>query len=366
MDAPIDIYFNGRFLTQPLTGVQRFAREVMRAMDQMIDRGEIDCSSYRFVCLAPPHTREDQNWKWITLRRVGVLNGNVWEQYELPRHTGRNLLVNLCSIGPLIKPAQAVTIHDTAVFAIPQAYTLPFRLKYRLNISVLSARSPLIFTVSQFSKTELVRYVRISPEKIHVLPEGCEHILAVTPDATVFERFSIGQNPYFLIVSSKSSHKNLSGVIQATRLLGEVGIKFVVVGGKYSKVFKSEDYELPPWVEQVGVLDDAELAALYRGAMGLIFPSLYEGFGLPPLEAMACGCPVIASRAASLPEVCGDAVLYCDPCDPADIARQIQRLIDDPTLREDLRQAGLRQASRFSWTETARQMWEKVETLTKE
>ena len=362
---PIEIFFNGRFLTQPLTGVQRFACEVMRAMDEMIDRGEIDYSTYHFICLAPPHTSDSQNWKWISFRPVGRLQGNLWEQLELPRHAGSNLLVNLGSIGPLIKHYQVIAIHDAAVFAIPQAYTLPFLLKYRLIITVLGATAPLIFTVSQFSKAELLRYLRIRPEKIHVLAEGREHILKITPDTTVFERFAIGKNPYFLVVSSMSLHKNLPVVIRATRLLEESGYKLVVVGGTYSKVFRSEEYEFPSRVIQVGVLNDGELAALYRGALGLIFPSIYEGFGLPPLEAMACGCPVIASRSASLPEVCGEAVLYCDPSDPADITHQIQRLIDDPSLRAHLREAGLRQAARFSWIETARQMWQEVEKLTK-
>ena len=361
--TPIEIFFNGRFLTQPLTGVQRFAFEVIGALDGMIDRGEIDCAAYRLTCLAPRHSNNSPSWKWISVQPVGGLTGNLWEQIDLPRHTRGNLLINLCNVGPFMKPFQAVTIHDTAVFAVPQSYTLPFRLKYRLNISVLGRRAPLIFTVSQFSKTELVRYLHISPEKIHVVPEGSEHILEVTPDPAVFERFSIGQRPYFLVVSSKSSHKNLPAVLEATRLLEQVDFDLVIAGGTYSKFFRSENYDFPLWVKDVGVLKDAELAALYRGAVGLIFPSLYEGFGLPPLEAMACGCPVIVSRAASLPEVCGEAALYCDPYDPADIACQIQRLLDDSALQAKLRQAGLRQAKRFSWTEAARLMWREVENL---
>lgn len=113
----------------------------------------------------------------------------------------------------------------------------------------------------------------------------------------------------------------------------------------------------------MGYVSDAELRALYEHAACFVYPSFYEGFGLPPLEAMACGCPVIVSNAASLPEVCGDAALYCNPCSPEDIAEKISLLMADPRLREDLRQKGLERAKQFTWEKCARETFAIIEKV---
>ena len=131
-------------------------------------------------------------------------------------------------------------------------------------------------------------------------------------------------------------------------------IDLIIVGGDFPAIFQNQSFALPPNVRRVGAVNDSELKTLYERALCLVFPSLYEGFGLPPLEAMYCGCPVIASQIASLPEVCGEAVLYCDPHSPVDIAEKIQRVVTEPGLRDDLRQKGYHQAAQFCWKGTAR------------
>ena len=118
---------------------------------------------------------------------------------------------------------------------------------------------------------------------------------------------------------------------------------------------------LPDFVRHLGYVSDGDLKALYEAAACFVYPSFYEGFGLPPLEAMACGCPVIVSRAASLPEVCGDAALYCDPTDPRDIAKQMSDLVFDDILRARLRERGLQRAQQFSWEKCARETWAVIE-----
>jgi glycosyltransferase involved in cell wall biosynthesis len=146
-------------------------------------------------------------------------------------------------------------------------------------------------------------------------------------------------------------------VITAVKLLGYSDIKVVVAGGTNPKVFKPSQTHEVGNIINVGYVDDSELRALYEHALCLVYPSYYEGFGLPPLEAQACGCPVIVSSAASLPEVCQGAALFCNPYDPADIAYNISQLINEPGLREELQRLGLEQAERLSWKSCAKEIF---------
>jgi len=356
------IYVNGRFLTQPATGVQRFARQMLTALDKLIHPGQAGLGGQRWVCLTPPGSFALPDWRSIEVRRVGRLTGNLWEQIDLPLATAGELLVNLGNIGPFIKQRQAIVFHDASVFAVPQAYSRAFRFKHQTGLRVLGKTAPAVFTVSQFSRQEMVRYAAIKAEKIHVLTEGCEHILDVAADCQVLEKYGLRARPYLLVVSNLSPHKNLAGLIRALQLLPEQPFEVVFAGTTFAPVFQVNSQPLPEIIRQIGSISDAELRALYEGATAFIYPSFYEGFGLPPLEAMRCGCPVIVSRAASLPEVCGTAALYCDPHDPADIARQIVRLMTDRDLQQDLRQRGLAHASRYTWPAAAQAMLNGLES----
>jgi len=214
-----------------------------------------------------------------------------------------------------------------------------------------------IITVSQFSRNEISHYCGRSPDKIVVIPEGSDHILRYNKDVSVFERFKIGQRPYILAVSSNSPHKNFNVIVNALNGLKSINFDIVFCGGTFSKVFNSKNLTINHSIYLLGYVSDEELRALYEQAVCFIYPSLYEGFGLPPLEAMACGCPVIVSKAASMPEVCGEAALYFDPLDPVSLADQIKRMIDDPSLRMELCNKGFQQAHIFQWVESARITW---------
>ena len=140
-------------------------------------------------------------------------------------------------------------------------------------------------------------------------------------------------------------------------LLDDPGIVLVAAGGGNARIFaQAGDLNLDDRrLQRTGYVSDQQLRALYEGAACFVFPSFYEGFGLPPLEAMCCGCPVISSDRASLPEVCGDAALYCDPDDPATLAAQLRRLLDSDALAAELRQAGRQRAAGFTWDRAARE-----------
>lgn len=357
------ININARFLTQPITGVQRYAIELVKALDAMLESGELDKKHVSFVLLAPKRTCHELNLRHITLKQIGILKGHLWEQIELPLYSCGHLLLNFCNTGPILKSKQIVTICDASVFACPSGYSKAFRLWYQFLLPILGRNSKEIITISEFSKSELIKYCGIIPDKISPTLLGVESFSGLEMDEAILDKHGLNATPYVLAVSSMNPNKNFTALVQAIEMLGDVNFKVVIAGGTNSRVFGGDAAQLPGFVTRVGYVSDAELQALYKHAACFVFPSLYEGFGLPPLEAMACGCPVIVSKAASLPEVCGEAALYCDPYSPADIAEKIKRLMGDAALRNDLREKGLARARQFTWEKCARETCAVIEEV---
>lgn len=348
------VFINGRFLSQTITGVQRAARETVRALERLAAAADPAVSGLELEILAPPGTSVSNQPTHIPVRLIGTLSGHAWEQLELPWHSRTGVLVSLANAAPLIRSRQCVTLHDASVFAVPEAYSPLYLRWYRTLIPALGRRAARIITDSNFSRTELARRAGINEDKIRVVPLGAEHILATPCDISVLANAGLQGRPFILAVSSHSAHKNLKALCEAARNLDNRAYQVVIAGGSNARVFETEATSWPAGVKHLGYVTDAQLRALYTHASCFVYPSLYEGFGLPPLEAMSCGCPVVVSNAASLPEVCGDAAVYCDPHDPADIARSIARVMEDDALREDLRCRGYQQAREFTWDRSAR------------
>ncbi|MEE3715439.1 glycosyltransferase family 1 protein [Tumidithrix elongata RA019] len=369
------LIINGRFLAQPITGVQRYSIELVKALDRLLGLDSSNLHSVGFKSsedklpkisiFAPSNIYTELHLKHIPIHKVGYLKGHLWEQIELPFYS-RNaaLLLNLGNTAPFFKQKQIVVIHDASVFAIPQAYIPLFSAWYQLLYKQLGKVAKQIITISHFSKAELIKYCQIDATKIQVAYLGKEHISAQVADLDFLKQQGIGNQPFCLAVSSPSKHKNFRAVLEAIALLDHPNqiheapkFEVIVVGQANPKIFNASAQqqasaptnEATSRVRYLGAVSDRVLKALYQTASCLIYPSLYEGFGLPPLEAMTCGCPVITSNAASLPEVCGDAVLYCDPHNSYDIANKIKRLMQDNTLQENLRQRGLKQAQAYNW-----------------
>jgi glycosyltransferase involved in cell wall biosynthesis len=334
--------FNGRFLGTRVTGVQRFGREIMQAGASAGLWGESRI-------LAPVKiAAEQQTFVGQKVEGVGRFSGVPWEQLELPLIARGDFLVNLCFSAPVAYANQLLVMHDIIFARYPNNYTLAFRSWYHVMTRLALRHSRRIATVSKASAQDIASYFDYPLRKIEVIPESGEHILRAEPDDSLHRRFGLERDGYILAVSSLAPNKNFEGVIKALQSMPVVPMPFVVVGARDARVFGGNGQALSGAIE-AGYVTDGQLRALYEGAACFVYPSFYEGFGLPPLEAMSCGCPVLVSRSSSLPEVCGNAALYCDPSSPVDIADKLSQLLGDPERRAAMRLEGLAHAATFTW-----------------
>lgn len=349
---------NGRFLCQgSLTGVQRYAREVVRGIDELLVSDHYLAEDIDVELLTPADAKLDFVTKRIVVREVGSLKGHAWEQFDLPRYCRGSLLFSPCGGAPIIHPEHVITIHDVGYFATPDAYSYSYRSWYRLVHKVIARRARRVLTDSQFSKRELQHWLGVGAEKISVVVLGHEHVWDAWCDTAILDRYSLKPSSYILGVSSLNPNKNFRGLVEAFSLLGS-DHRLVIAGAKNTAIFSNSSGARTDRVTWVGYVSDPELRALYENAACFVFPSIYEGFGFPPLEAMALGCPVVLSNAASVPEVGGDVAEYCDPLDAWSIAdainRTLEKQIDGTALRE--------RAEMFKWSDCARETWDILRT----
>ena len=298
---------------------------------------------------------------WDVISRVTLVDCrsatySVEEQFELLFKTPRQVDLFWSphyNIPVFLRKRLLVTVYDVCHLALPETCGgIHRRLYARLMFGAVRLRARRILTISEFSKAELIRLARVPAGQVDMVHLAVDRFW-----------FSAGRperphpRPYFLFVGNVKPNKNIITLLSAFRsLTGSLPHDLIIVGRKDG--FRTNDgralaaaEELGDRVAFTGRVSDNVLRDFYFHADALVFPSLYEGFGLPPLEAMASRCPTIVSNAASLPEVCGDASLYCDPRDPADLARQMHRLVCDKDLQDGLRNAGMERASSFTWDE---------------
>jgi glycosyltransferase involved in cell wall biosynthesis len=274
----------------------------------------------RYRVVTPPHL----------LARKG---GHLWEQAILPL-TKAELIYSPANLAPVASRRNVVVIHDVAALRHPEWYSKPYAAYHRALLPVIAKRARLVITVSQFSRREIREVLGVDAT---VIPNGVD------------ARFKPGpKKNYALVVGTKIARKNLAALSETADALGME----LVAAGSARRYMKGETTN----IRELGYVPDDELPALYAGARVLLMPSLYEGFGLPCLEAMASGTPVVAANRAALPETCGDAALVVEPEDFADAA--VQAVGNDQLI-----QAGLARAARFSWERTARETDQAIEAL---
>ncbi len=351
---PITITINGRFVTQPLTGVQRYSWEIVKALDELCEIGGIPGLSVSL--LLPKGAVCKHIFKHVRVERSRFLSGHAWEQFELPwRRQG--VLLNMGNTFPVLGGKQVVVFHDASVFDAPEGYRSKFVAYYRLMARLAKIKAAFrLVTVSEFSRSRIAHHSKIPEERISIVGCSVDHWNLVAEDDSVLRRLNLKPGKFLLGTGSGNPNKNTSRVIEAFKYSALGDVQLVLVGGAESSIFSGSCVEPDSKVVRTGHVSDSELAALYKNALCFVFPSLYEGFGLPPLEAMYFGCPVVASNTSSLPEVLGIAAEYCDAQVVDDIARAIQNVCRNSQLRGQLIAEGKKQIERFKWTISAKNL----------
>jgi len=265
-------------------------------------------------------------------------------------------LLSLCNTGPMLKRRHLVVIHDATTVRAPESYSKAFRLWYGILMPILGRMASRIVTVSEFARQDIAQAFGIPDAKIRTVGEGGQHMLRYGEDETPLDRLGLRGKPYFLAVSSQAPHKNFKLLLDAIGDNPDLPYDVVIAGGHNPRVFGQARLTQHPRVHFVGYVSNEALKSLYRHATAFVFPSLQEGFGLPLVEAMVLDCPVIASNAASIPEVCGDAALYVDPHDAQALRRTMDQVARDPQLRARMVTAARLRSKQWTWQKASQQL----------
>lgn len=343
---PTKIVCNSRNISAPLTGVQRYTRELL----QRAPKGVTE--------IAPPYP-------------LSGAAGHLWEQCVLPLRSRNKTLWSPGNTGPLTVKNQVVTIHDLATIDHPEWFSRRFATWYNFLLPRLVQRVARIITISEFTKQRLMERYAVSEDRISVISNGVADFFTPQDAAIVRrmrEQLTIPSERYLLAVGSLDPRKNLERQLSVWRKIhNDVpnDLWLVLCGGTAtSSIFRqAQAHDIPPRVHVVGHVPDDLLAPLYAGALVFLYLSVYEGFGLPVLEAMASGTPVLTSNQSALPEVAGDSAVCVDPYHEDEIASALLALIGDASLRATLSEKGRARSKQFSWENSAHSTFEVLKSL---
>lgn len=343
---------NGRFLTQAITGVQRYANEILRALDGLVVRGHPLARDLSLEVVVPASASDLPRLDAISVRRFGGLNGHLWEQARLP-FAVRGGLISLCNSGPVAVRKQVVCVHDVNTRILPQSYSRKFRALHRVLIPTLGVVAERIATVSHHSADQIRRFGIARPDKIIVIGNGHEHALEWRAAHSPATRAVAGRNT-IVVIGTVTPNKNVRLLIGMADQLAQANLQLAVVGATNLRVFGANlTMSQARNVHFLGRISEREIAALLQDSLCLAFPSFVEGFGLPPVEAMALGCPTVVSNTSCLPEICGDAALYASPADANEWHERFVQLRDNPALRRSLVDRGYQRTKTYRWSRSA-------------
>jgi glycosyltransferase involved in cell wall biosynthesis len=286
-------------------------------------------------------------------RGLAYQAGQAWEQAALPiraRRLGAPLILNPANLAPLAWPGNVVVIHDAVALTHPEWFSGVYAAWHARALPAVARRARRIITVSSFSRAEIAETTGVAEDAIDVVPGGVDERFSPDADAAPARRALGLERPYVLTVAGEGARKNLTVLGAAARALASHGIDLVAAGSRRAHHGSGADV---PGLRRLGYVDDALLPGLYAGARAFVLPSLHEGFGLPCLEAMASGVPVVASDRGALPEACGDAALLVEPRRPDVVAQALVAATCDEATAARLRAAGLARVAGRGWADTA-------------
>lgn len=317
---------NGKFLADRMQGIVRYAREMTKALDKCLE-GDIT-----ITLLAPNDAKDIPHLKNIKVKIIGKHTGMLWEQTDLRYYLKMHkevTCINFCNICPLFVQPGITTVHDVMYKANPQDYrTLRNKLSrywHMFQYWYIAKHEKAITTVSNFSKREIEKYYPAAKGKITITPNGWQHVLEYKESTDWQERYPfLKPKEYFFSLSTLSRNKNGKWIIENAKYNPDC---VYAIAGKY---YETDKFEIPQNVHMLGFISDEDACALIKNCRAFIHPSLYEGFGIPPLEALALGAEVISSNATALPEVLGKSVHYIEPNDfCVDLSKVMQTTVND-------------------------------------
>ncbi len=352
-------------LDRPLAGIGRYTIEIINAISKLQDNPEIT-----LLQAGPSNGLEGGAFRKVPLPGCRLLPGLMTlGNFLLPWYARRldlDVIHDPTGVSPFFFGAGrskiVVTLHDVFPWSFPGTSTLIEKIIYRLWLPRTIQKAHAVITASEQSRKDILHFLPVAPGRMHVIPHGISHCFHPLPasetKARLVEAFDLS-SPFILSAGTTAPRKNIPRLVEAfTRLAKEFPqLRLVLVGPSSGKTTianpLSAGGRLSDRIVRTGPVSDSDLAALYNGCELFVFPSLYEGFGLPPLEAMACGTPVVCSNTSSLPEVVGDAALFVQPLDTRGLADAIREVLTNGKLRSGMREKGLIQAKKFSWERNA-------------
>lgn len=349
------IAVNARFLTQQITGVQRFALEISRTLREI-------CREEDIQFLVPKNIQLNSEANELNVKIIGSHTGHLWEQFDLPRHLkklGNPPLLNFCNTAPILYSNKLSTLHDITYIRFPHTYSKVFRYFYRFVMPLILKTSKHIFTVSEFSRKEIVEYYHIPSDKITVVYNAVDKSFQPQQDE------NLKKENYLLAVSSVKENKNFGMILKAFKKVSKQksNLKLFIVGDLKNGNFSNIDLSLfinNPRIKLLGRVSDVQLVKLYSNAIAFLFPSLYEGFGIPVLEAQACGCPVVSSNVSSMPEVLNNSGALINPTSIDDLVNAINNIVDNNDYRNNLIEKGFQNKNRFSWIQSGERIIDQI------
>jgi glycosyltransferase involved in cell wall biosynthesis len=337
---------NGDFAGLSPTGVARYARETVAALDQLVGEAHPLTQNLALELVAPRVVELNNIPVRVLPEPISLRLPQMWVQAQLPRHVPGGL-VSFCNLAPCFIRQHIVCIHDLHTSLMPESYPRGFRLAHRAILPTLGRFAARITTVSELSRDHLVSHGIAPLHKIAVTYNGSDH--TARWDAARATIQIPTTRPFVLVLGRPQKYKNMELVFKIAAGLDALGVDIVMAGDIDAAMYDIFSSLRPANLYAVGRVSDDDLARLYTSALSFLFPSRIEGFGIPAVEALALGCPVIASTSPCLPEICGEGALYAHPDAPDDWIAAVSKLLSQPKFARDLTEKGRLRAMRYSW-----------------